>query len=153
MVITGFEPVDILAGALRLVEMLERGELGVLNAYARVVHADGNPRSRDLVEEVFQVCDRDWRGIGEVQAGGYELRSKYREFDAALRFDVASVQARESSECLSGRILRGLAKPPECPAFGIRCTPEHPLGATMVSSEGACAAYFLAGRRREEAPA
>lgn len=147
IVISGFEPVDILAGVLQLVEQLERGEAGVQNAYARVVNDDGNARSREVVDAVFEVCDRDWRGIGAVQAGGFRLREAYRAFDASARFDVGDVETAESGECISGRILRGLAKPPDCPAFGTRCTPDSPLGATMVSSEGACAAYHAHGRR------
>jgi hydrogenase expression/formation protein HypD len=120
---------------------LEQNRVEVENAYERAVRPEGNLSARRLLEEVFEVIPRTWRGIGEIPASGWGLRAEFEDFDAEKRFDVVSVTARESQECLSGLVLRGLKKPTECPAFGGRCTPDHPLGATMVSSEGACAAY------------
>jgi hydrogenase expression/formation protein HypD len=141
VVITGFEPVDLLEGILRAVEQLERGQATVVNQYARLVAPDGNPAARRLLAEVFEVCDRPWRGMGVLPASGLGLNAAHRGLDAAqLVPDMPPVA--EPPECLSGEVLRGLRRPPECPAFGKRCTPLHPLGATMVSSEGACAAYF-----------
>jgi hydrogenase expression/formation protein HypD len=148
IVITGFEPVDLLEGVLRLVRLLERGQATVEIQYGRVVKPEGNRASLALVQRVFEVCDRKWRGVGEIPQSGYRLRAEYAEQDAEKRFDVGDLTAQESPECISGEILRGLKKPLDCPAFGKRCTPERPLGATMVSSEGACAAYFHAGRSR-----
>jgi hydrogenase expression/formation protein HypD len=116
--------------------------------YGRAVREDGNRTSRTLIERVFEPCDRLWRGIGMIPESGYRLRAEYREQDAEHRFPLSAIETEESSECISGLILRGLKKPLDCPAFGRRCTPEQPLGATMVSSEGACAAYFNYGRRR-----
>jgi hydrogenase expression/formation protein HypD len=147
-VVTGFEPVDLLTGVLSAVRQLEEGAARVENAYGRAAPDDGNPKARALVDDVFEVCDRDWRGVGAIPKSGLRLRWEYRDFDAERRFDVGTIEAREPEECISGRVLRGLAKPSQCPAFGTRCTPDTPLGATMVSSEGACAAYFAAGRRR-----
>jgi hydrogenase expression/formation protein HypD len=126
---------------LGAVRQLEAGEARVDIAYARAVQPGGNPRARAVIEEVFEVCDRSWRGIGRLPKSGLRIRHELRTFDAEHRFDVSSTRAEESPACISGRILRGLAKPPDCPAFGRSCTPETPLGATMVSSEGACAAY------------
>jgi len=153
IVVTGFEPVDILEGLLMCLRQLEEGRCEVENQYSRVVVREGNRRAQDLIQEVFTVVPRKWRGIGEIPASGLGLRESYKEFDAELRFDVASTAVEESPECISGLILQGLKKPPECPAFGTRCTPEHPLGATMVSSEGACAAYYRYRRQRAEIPA
>jgi hydrogenase expression/formation protein HypD len=127
---------------------LERGQATVEIQYGRVVKPEGNRASLALVERVFEVCDRKWRGVGEIPQSGYRLRAEYAEQDAEKRFDVGDLTAQESPECISGEVLRGLKKPLDCPAFGKRCTPERPLGATMVSSEGACAAYFHAGRSR-----
>jgi hydrogenase expression/formation protein HypD len=148
VVVTGFEPVDLLEGILRCVRMLEAGQHGVENAYARVVRREGNPHARAVVDEVFEVTDRKWRGIGTIPRSGYRLRPEYAEFDAEARFAVHALAAEESNVCLSGLVLQGLRKPHECPAFGKECTPETPLGATMVSSEGACAAYYHSGRFR-----
>jgi hydrogenase expression/formation protein HypD len=150
VVITGFEPVDLLEGILRLIRCLERGLTDVEVQYSRVVRREGNPASLALIERVFEVCDRKWRGIGTIPNSGYRLRREYDALNAEQRFSVAEVRAQESPECISGEVLRGLKRPLECPAFGTRCTPERPLGATMVSSEGACAAYFLAGRTRAD---
>lgn len=152
IVITGFEPVDLLHGILAAVRQLEAGEHRVDVTYARAVRADGNDRARAAVEEVFEVCDRTWRGIGILPKSGLRVRGELRAFDAERRFDDAPTRAAESPLCISGRILRGLAKPTECPAFGRACTPESPLGATMVSSEGACAAYHRYRAPGAEAP-
>jgi hydrogenase expression/formation protein HypD len=142
IVVTGFEPLDILQGVLLCVSQLEQGRAEVGNQYRRVVQRDGNPAARHMIREVFRIVDRKWRGIGNIPASGLALRETYRDFDAETRFGVADYAREESTECISGLILRGEKRPPECPAFGGRCTPEHPLGATMVSSDGACAAYY-----------
>lgn len=139
--ITGFEPVDLLSGVLSVVKMLERGEVGVDVPYARAVDPDGNRSARELVERSFEVCDRQWRGIGSMPKSGLRLRPELARFDAERKFDVAPIRAEESTRCMAGQILRGLKKPLDCPELGRGCTPENPLGATMVSSEGACAAY------------
>lgn len=121
---------------------LEEGRWDVEIQYTRSVTRDGNVAAQQLMHQVFEVCDRQWRGIGLIPASGYRLRSSWAEFDAEQRFDLSTVSAQESSICIAGQILQGLKKPPQCPAFGTQCTPEHPLGAPMVSSEGACAAYY-----------
>jgi len=141
IVVTGFEPLDILQGVLMCVDLLESGRAEVENQYTRAVRREGNRPALELVREVFRVVPRKWRGIGEIPQSGLGLSEAYAEFDAEMRFGVAGVGAEESGECISGLILQGVRKPHECPAFGARCTPDHPLGATMVSSEGACAAY------------
>ena len=143
IVVTGFEPLDILEGIRRTVRQLERGEHVVENAYGRVVPPEGNPAARALLEDVFTVTDRGWRGIGVIPDSGWRLSEKYRDFDAEYRFDVTGIDTEESTVCRSGEVLQGLIKPHECAAFGKECTPRNPLGATMVSSEGACAAYYL----------
>lgn len=142
IVVTGFEPVDIMHGVLMVVQQLESGRAEVENQYARSVRKEGNPPAQHILHEVFRVIPRKWRGIGEIPASGWGLTPEYAAFDAERRFGVADHRADESPECISGLILQGLKKPHECPAFGTRCTPERPLGATMVSSEGACAAYY-----------
>jgi hydrogenase expression/formation protein HypD len=142
IVVTGFEPVDILEGVLLCVRQLERGEAYVANQYKRAVRREGNRHARDLVTKVFEVASRKWRGIGEIPASGLRLREKYRNFDAEQRFGIGELTVHEPEDCISGLVLQGLKKPFECPAFGKRCTPRNPLGATMVSSEGACAAYY-----------
>jgi hydrogenase expression/formation protein HypD len=144
--ITGFEPVDILEGVLRVVRQLEAGRAEVENAYSRVVRPHGNEPARRLVEQVFEVCDRKWRGIGSIPASGYRLRPELAAHDAERLFEVASIETQESPTCISGQVLKGLKKPSDCPEFGKGCSPDRPLGATMVSSEGACAAYFAYGR-------
>jgi hydrogenase expression/formation protein HypD len=151
-VVTGFEPADILQGIYMTVRQLEEGRAEVENQYARTVRREGNLPAMRIMREVFEVRSRKWRGIGEIPSSGFGLRSEYTAFDAELRFGVAAITAEESSECISGLILQGEKKPNQCPAFGTRCTPEMPLGATMVSSEGACAAYFRY-RRVEAVPA
>ncbi|HEY4235116.1 MAG TPA: hydrogenase formation protein HypD [Lacipirellulaceae bacterium] len=148
VVITGFEPLDLLEGVYDCVCMLERGVSGVENQYARVVRREGNPAARKLINEVFETTDRKWRGIGTIPDSGLRLRNDFIEYDAERRFAVDQLQVLESDDCISGQILQGIKKPRECPAFGKTCTPEMPLGATMVSSEGACAAYYNYGRYR-----
>jgi hydrogenase expression/formation protein HypD len=148
VVVTGFEPLDLLEGVYRCVQMLENGRKGVDNQYARVVRREGNAAARRLLEDVFEITDRKWRGIGTIRESGYRLRPEFEAFDAERRFAVDQLEVLESDACISGLILQGVKKPHHCPAFGTLCTPEHPLGATMVSSEGACAAYFNYGRYR-----
>lgn len=147
IVVTGFEPLDILQGLHMALAQLEEGRAEVENQYARAVRPEGNPSARAAVEEVFGVVPRAFRGIGEIPSGGLRLRQEYSLFDAERRFPMEARAAGEPAECISGRVLQGLAKPTDCPAFGRRCTPDTPLGATMVSSEGACAAYFRYRRR------
>jgi hydrogenase expression/formation protein HypD len=142
IVVTGFEPLDILQGILMCVRQLETGKVEVENQYARAVRREGNRNAQQLMSDVFRVVPRQWRGLGEIPRSGLDLSEAYTAFDAARKFRLASPAPPESTECLSGLILQGRARPPECPAFGSRCTPEHPLGALMVSSEGACAAYY-----------
>lgn len=147
IVVTGFEPVDILEGVHGCIRQLEEGRSEVENRYRRSVRREGNPAARKAMAEVFRLVDRKWRGVGEIPQSGLGLRAVYADYDAETRFGVAGITAEEDPECISGLILQGIHKPDECPAFGTRCTPEHPLGATMVSSEGACAAYFQYRRR------
>lgn len=149
VVITGFEPVDLLDGVLKTVTQLERGEVLVENQYSRVVERAGNGAAQRLIWSAFEVCDRKWRGIGTIPKSGLRLRYELHEHDAEKRFDVGDLETLEPAQCISGQILRGLKKPHDCPAFGHRCTPASPLGATMVSAEGACAAYYAYGRHRE----
>ncbi|GAA3379042.1 hydrogenase formation protein HypD [Streptomyces sannanensis] len=152
IVVTGFEPLDILEGIRRTVRQLECGEHRVENAYPRAVQDGGNRAALRMLEEVFTVTDRAWRGIGTIPASGWRLSDAYRDHDAEHRFDVGGLTTRESSLCRSGEVLQGLIKPHQCEAFGTTCTPRTPLGATMVSSEGACAAYFLYRRLDATAP-
>ncbi|MBT8485746.1 MAG: hydrogenase formation protein HypD [Phycisphaerales bacterium] len=142
IVVTGFEPVDLAHGVLTAVRQLESGRAEVENAYGRVVSEVGNVEAQVLINEVFELGDRVWRGIGMIPASGLHLRDAYRDFDACARFDVGAVHSEESARCIAGEILQGRRKPTDCAAFGTECTPENPLGATMVSSEGACAAYY-----------
>jgi hydrogenase expression/formation protein HypD len=146
IVITGFEPVDLLEGILMAVRQLEAGAAVVENQYARTVARDGNPIAKDVIAEVFQVTDRKWRGIGTIPKSGYKIRYEYRDHDADRLFAVEDIETAEPAACISGQVLRGLKKPSDCPAFGTTCTPRTPLGATMVSAEGACAAYYQYGR-------
>lgn len=154
IVITGFEPLDLLDGILRVVRQLEAGRATLENAYERVVSPAGSPAGRALLEEVFEVCDRPWRGLGIIAKSGFRLRPEYRDQDAERLFPLETREVRESDRCIGGQILAGLRKPLDCPAFGKDCTPESPLGAPMVASEGACGAYFAYGRHRtaSEAP-
>ncbi len=153
IVVTGFEPLDLLEGIYRCVCMLEEGRIGVENQYTRAVRREANAPAVQLIREVFEISDRKWRGIGEIPYSGFRLTPEYAAFDAERRFAVDRLEVDEASECVSGLILQGLLKPHQCPAFGKLCTPEHPLGATMVSSEGACAAYYHYGRYRNSQPA
>lgn len=146
IVVTGFEPLDLLQGLYMALRALEEGRWGVEIQYSRSVTRDGNVAAQQLMHQVFEVCDRQWRGIGLIPASGYRLRASWAEFDAEQRFDLSGVTAQESPICIAGQILQGLKKPPQCSAFGTQCTPEHPLGAPMVSSEGACAAYYQYGQ-------
>jgi hydrogenase expression/formation protein HypD len=144
---TGFEPVDILEGLLCAVELLEAGTPRVVNRYARAVQPDGNPAARAVVDQVYEVCDRKWRGIGVIPASGLRLRDSYAAWDAERKFAVTGIEPAEPAQCVAGLILQGRLKPADCAAFGRECTPQTPLGATMVSSEGACAAWYRYGRR------
>jgi len=146
MVVTGFEPLDLLQGIHMAVDALEAGRTGVENQYVRTVSREGNPAARAVVNEVFETCDRAWRGIGVIPKSGYRLRPEYAAYDATLKFEVGAITTEEPKECIAGEIMQGLKRPSACTAFGTRCTPEHPLGAPMVSSEGACAAYWLYAR-------
>lgn len=142
VVVTGFEPLDLVQGILLAVQQLEEGQIQVENAYSRVVTFEGNRPAQQIINQIFMECDRKWRGIGVIPNSGWCLRAEYSQFDAEKRFSVADITAEESSLCIAGQILQGIKKPHDCSAFGIICTPENPLGATMVSSEGACAAYY-----------
>lgn len=142
IVVTGFEPLDLVDGILAVVRQLEQGRAEVENAYARVVTREGNRAAQEVIRKVFESCDRKWRGIGTIPMSGWCLRPEFRHFDAEERFSLQAMRAEESPRCIAGLILQGQRKPTECEAFGTVCTPEHPLGATMVSSEGACAAYY-----------
>jgi hydrogenase expression/formation protein HypD len=142
IVVTGFEPVDLLEGIWRAVKQLEEGRAEVENQYSRLVRPEGNPRARQAIERVFEIVDYPWRGIGTIPQSGMALRVRFRRFDARLRFPDTAPPSLEPLECKSGEVLSGRLKPSECPAFGSICNPEHPLGATMVSAEGACAAYY-----------
>ncbi len=146
IVVTGFEPLDILEGIRRAVTQLETGRAELENAYPRAVRPEGNQPARAMLDQIFEVTDRTWRGIGMIPQSGWRLRERYRRFDAEVRFDVGHINTAESPLCRSGEVLQGLLKPNQCPAFGKQCTPRTPLGATMVSSEGACAAYYQYGR-------
>ena len=151
IVVTGFEPLDLLQGIDMCLRQLEEGRADVENQYERSVRPEGNPAARAVIEEVFEVAPRSWRGIGPIPASGLGLREPYAGFDASRKFGLADVGGREAPECRSGLVLQGLLRPPDCPEFGRRCTPDTPLGATMVSAEGACAAYYRY-RRYEEGP-
>ena len=152
IVITGFEPLDILQGTLMTVRQLESSQAEVENQYSRVLNREGNKPAQKLIFQVFEIADRKWRGVGSIPKSGYKLRWEFREHDAEKLFDVKEIDTKEPSICISGQILKGIKKPHDCPAFGTQCTPQRPLGATMVSAEGACAAYYSYGRhlQREE---
>jgi hydrogenase expression/formation protein HypD len=150
MAITGFEPLDIVQGIYTTVQMLEEGQVSVKNAYPRAVTLEGNRPAQAVINQVLEACDRKWRGIGLIPQSGWCLRPEFSEFDAETRFEVGQIQPQESPLCIAGQILQGLKKPPECPAFGYLCTPQRPLGATMVSSEGACAAYYRYAGKLEQ---
>jgi hydrogenase expression/formation protein HypD len=142
IVVTGFEPLDILQGIYMTVKQLEEGRAEVENQYSRAVRREGNRPAQQLIQQVFEVVPRKWRGIGTIPRSGLGLRGPFAAFDAEKRFEVTDLSVEEPPECISGLVLQGVKRPHECPAFGTLCTPEHPLGATMVSSEGTCAAYY-----------
>ena len=145
--VTGFEPMDLIRGILETVRMLEEGSTNVVNAYERVVSPQGNMQAKKIIDQAFVECDRQWRGIGMIPMSGWKLNTVYAQYDAELKFNVENIKTHESEICISGLILQGIKKPYECPAFGTQCTPQNPLGATMVSSEGACAAYYRYGNK------
>lgn len=149
IVVTGFEPLDLLRGIYATVVMLEDGQIGVENAYSRAVSFEGNQAAQALINKVFKPVDRNWRGIGKIPQSGLGLRNSYKMFDATERFSAGDIQTKESEICIAGQVLQGLKKPADCPAFGTLCTPNSPLGAPMVSSEGACAAYYRYGRKNQ----
>jgi hydrogenase expression/formation protein HypD len=149
IVVTGFEPLDLLQGIYMCVLQLEEGRHDIENQYSRSVRREGNRPAQELVAKVFRVVHRKWRGIGEIPQSGFALAPDYAEFDAETRFGVSAYTAEEDPECISGLVMQGAKKPEECTAYGKRCTPDHPLGAPMVSSEGACAAYYRYRRLRE----
>jgi len=142
IVVGGFEPLDLLEAVLMLVKQLEKGEAKIENQYVRSVSQQGNLHAQRAIEEVFEIADQKWRGIGTIPASGLRVREAYGDYDASRIFGLASITAEEPAECISAKVLQGLSKPTDCPAFGMRCTPQYPLGAPMVSSEGACAAYY-----------
>lgn len=142
IVVTGFEPVDILQGIFRTVQLLETSSISVENSYSRLVTLKGNQHAQKIINQVFINCDQKWRGIGLIPNSGWNLRPEFSDFDATKKFEISDIKPEESELCISGLILQGISKPFECKQFGISCTPEHPLGATMVSSEGACSAYY-----------
>jgi hydrogenase expression/formation protein HypD len=152
IVITGFEPMDLLEGVLMAVRQLEAGRAEVENQYGRVVTQNGNRAAQRLIDRVFEVSDRKWRGVGSIPKSGYKLRFEFRDYDAERLFQVEEIDTQESSLCISGLVLKGVKKPYDCSGFGKECTPDHPLGATMVSAEGACAAYYLYGRHLQHRP-
>jgi len=148
IVVTGFEPMDILEGILLAVRQLEQGEARVENQYSRVVRREGNRPAQELIRRIFEIAPRKWRGLGEIPNSGLRLRAEFRDYDAEVVFEVGEMRVEEPKECISGLVLQGLKKPHECSAFGTRCTPQTPLGATMVSTEGACSAYYAYQRFR-----
>lgn len=150
IVVTGFEPVDLLQGILMTVRQLESGKHFLDNQYKRVVKPDGNPEARKVIEQVFEITDREWRGIGTIPMSGYEVRAEFEQYDANKKFSVNIEKVAESEECIAGLVLKGIKKPHECPQFGKKCTPQTPLGAPMVSSEGACAAYYHFAQAMDE---
>lgn len=149
IVVTGFEPLDLVEGILFTIRQLETGKHVVENAYSRAVSEKGNLPAQEMIRLVFEPCDRSWRGIGEIPMSGLGLRKEFNDYNVESRFEIGNIQTKESDICIAGQILQGIKKPPECPAFGTICNQDHPLGATMVSSEGACAAYLRYGRARK----
>ena len=148
IVVTGFEPLDILQGIYMCIKQLEESRYEVENQYSRTVQEKGNLTAQDLIKQVFMVVHRKWRGVGEIPQSGLGLNDEYIEYDAERKFSVENITAEESPECIAGLVLQGLKKPHDCSAFGTKCTPEKPLGAPMVSSEGACAAYYRYRKNR-----
>ncbi|MDX2071380.1 MAG: hydrogenase formation protein HypD [Haliscomenobacter sp.] len=153
IVVTGFEPVDLAQGILMTIRQLEKGEHQLENQYSRVVRPEGNPEAQKVIQQVFTIADREWRGIGVIPMSGYEVRPEYVAYDANIKFNVNIEKVAESDECIAGLVLKGIKKPQECPQFGRGCTPQMPLGAPMVSSEGACAAYYHFSQAMEEVSA
>lgn len=153
IVVTGFEPVDLAQGILMTIRQLEKGEHQLENQYSRVVRPEGNPEAQKVIHQVFTIADREWRGIGVIPMSGYEVRPEYVAYDANIKFNVNIEKVAESDECIAGLVLKGIKKPQECPQFGRGCTPQMPLGAPMVSSEGACAAYYHFSQAMEEVSA
>jgi hydrogenase expression/formation protein HypD len=147
IVVTGFEPLDLLNGIYQTVEQLENGDHKVTNAYSRIVSEQGNVAAQSMIQSVYQNVDRNWRGIGLIPMSGWGLKPEFSAFDAEKKFSIGHINTKESEICISGQVLQGRVKPKDCPAFGTFCTPENPLGATMVSSEGACAAYYHYSRQ------
>jgi hydrogenase expression/formation protein HypD len=152
IVVTGFEPIDLLTGVLMVVKQLESGEHKLENQYSRVVKTEGNANAKALIDRVFKITDRAWRGIGNIAESGYEVRSSLDQFNANKKFNIYIEEVNENARCIAGQVLKGIKKPHECPEFGKNCTPLNPLGAPMVSSEGACAAYYNFSRAQEEIP-
>jgi hydrogenase expression/formation protein HypD len=150
VVVTGFEPVDLAQGILMTIRQLEKGEHHLENQYSRVVRPEGNPSAQKVIQQVFRIADREWRGIGVIPLSGYEVRAEYVAYDANAKFNVNIEKVAESDKCIAGLVLKGIKKPQECPQFGRGCTPQLPLGAPMVSSEGACAAYYHFSQAMEE---
>ncbi len=150
MVATGFEPVDLLQGILMTIEQLEKGEAKLENQYVRVVNTDGNPKAQEVIDRVFEIRDREWRGIGTIPKSGYEIRPELIDFDANIKYQINIAKVEECADCIAGEVLRGIKKPKECSQFTKTCTPSNPLGAPMVSSEGACAAYYHYAGANEE---
>jgi hydrogenase expression/formation protein HypD len=152
IVVGGFEPIDLLEAILMLVRQLEKGEARAENQYVRSVNYQGNLPAQRVMKEVFEVADQKWRGIGSIPASGLRVRDEYGDYDASRLFGLASITVDEPAECISAQVLQGLKKPTDCPAFGMRCTPQNPMGAPMVSSEGACAAYYNYRRHQKQLP-
>jgi len=150
IVVTGFEPLDLVIGILQTITMLEEDRVAAENAYSRVVSFEGNRAAQKMINQVFEPVDRSWRGIGEIPQSGLGLRKAYKDYDAERRFDSSGINTSESEICIAGQVLQGIKKPYDCPAFGTLCTPQSPLGAPMVSSEGACAAYYHYGRKTND---
>lgn len=142
IIVTGFEPVDLLQGVYMCLKQLEEGQAKLENQYARVVQSDGNPKAVEVIERIFKISDREWRGIGVIPQSGYTIREKYKAYDADHKFNIRIKKVEENKSCIAGQVLKGIKKPYDCPEFGKNCTPQNPLGAPMVSSEGACAAYY-----------
>jgi hydrogenase expression/formation protein HypD len=142
IIVTGFEPIDLLQGIYMCLKQLETGEASLENQYARVVQPEGNPEAVKVIERIFEISDREWRGIGVMPNSGYVIREEYKDFDADRKFKIRIEKAEENKSCIAGQVLKGIKKPHDCPEFGKKCTPQNPLGAPMVSSEGACAAYY-----------
>jgi hydrogenase expression/formation protein HypD len=152
IVVTGFEPVDLLQGILKAVVQLEQGLYLVENQYRRIVTTAGNRKAQETIDAVFSIQDRNWRGLGSIPQSGYEVNERYQHYNARMKFQLQEQQVEDDAVCLSGAIMKGLKKPFECPHFGKACQPQHPLGAPMVSNEGACAAYYHYHLSKQQTP-